>query len=152
MTNRKTYIIPSTLITLTTLSALLLSSPNTKAEGSASVNLSVTVPSACSLTITEGSNLSTTIIPGNSGTIGTGHLRSVLKTLLRTIGTIYSSIIVALSIHQPPTAIATTVGLYDVYLSRFSWCLPCSRNGNKVSRAPISTPTIQLMLIYKYGK
>jgi hypothetical protein len=74
--NATPTIIMGVLTGLTVLSGAILSSPNTNAEGSAGVNLSVTIPSACSLTITQDT-LSTTIIPGNNGTIGTSTIQSI---------------------------------------------------------------------------
>ena len=64
------------LTVLTFLSAILLTSPHTSADSSASVNLSVTVESNCSLTIVRD-NLSTSITPGNNGTIGTSTITSI---------------------------------------------------------------------------
>ncbi|MBR5389180.1 BspA family leucine-rich repeat surface protein [Candidatus Saccharibacteria bacterium] len=64
------------LFALTFLSGLFLTSPTTSASSSGTVNVSITVPSVCSLSITDD-DLAQTIYPGTDDTIGTSHLKAL---------------------------------------------------------------------------
>ena len=68
----KPLIITSTLFSLTLLSGLVLSSPNTNAN----IDLTVAVPTSCTLTTPSGPNLTASINPGQSGLIGTSTLKA----------------------------------------------------------------------------
>ena len=71
-----TTLFASSLTILTLLSLSVLSSPKASADSSAGVNVSVTVPATCSLTANPDT-LSTTITPGNTGTIGTSTIKAI---------------------------------------------------------------------------
>ncbi|MBR3319011.1 hypothetical protein IKG06_00705 [Candidatus Saccharibacteria bacterium] len=71
-----TTLFASSLTILTLLSLSILSSPKASADSSADVNVSVTVPATCSLTANPDT-LSTTITPGNTGTIGTSTIKAI---------------------------------------------------------------------------
>ncbi|MBR3318923.1 BspA family leucine-rich repeat surface protein [Candidatus Saccharibacteria bacterium] len=67
----------SSLTILTAFSIILLSSSKASADSSSAVDISVTVPASCSLTVSPEDTLSTTITPGNRGFIGTSTITSI---------------------------------------------------------------------------
>ncbi len=64
------------LLSLTLLSGAVLSAPKANADTSATVDLTVDVPTACSLT-PANTNLVSTINPGTNGEIGTANIKAV---------------------------------------------------------------------------
>ena len=68
----KSLILVGSLLSLTLLSGLILSSSTTKAD----TRIRLTVPTACTLSTPSGSNLTTSINPGQSGLIGTTTLKA----------------------------------------------------------------------------
>ena len=64
------------LLSLTVLSGAVLSAPKANADTSATIDLTVNVPAACSLT-PANTSLTKTINPGTSETIGTANLKAV---------------------------------------------------------------------------
>ncbi|MBR5389120.1 BspA family leucine-rich repeat surface protein [Candidatus Saccharibacteria bacterium] len=78
MPNLKTFI--ATSVSLTIISAMLLTSPRVSADTSATSRVSLIVPSVCSLTIGENSgtedDIYNSIYPSTYDTIGTSHLRA----------------------------------------------------------------------------
>ncbi len=76
MSSHKAYIGVSSLLSLTLLSGVILCAPKANADTSATVDLTVNVPAACSLT-PANTNLTKTINPGTSDTIGTSNLKAV---------------------------------------------------------------------------
>ena len=64
------------LLSLTLLSGAVLSAPKANADTSATVDLTVNVPVACSLS-PENAYLENTIYPGTPGTIGTAKIKAV---------------------------------------------------------------------------
>ena len=65
------------LAIITFFSALLLSAPHASASNSSTINVSLKVMAACSLSATTGPDLSTTINAGGDGLIGTTSLKAV---------------------------------------------------------------------------
>ena len=76
MSNHKAYLGAGSLLSLTLLSVAILSAPKANADTSATVDLTVNVPAACSLT-PANTSLTKTINPGTSDTIGTSNLKAV---------------------------------------------------------------------------
>ena len=76
MQNHKITTVGGMLLSLTLLSGAILSAPKANADTSATVDLTVNVPAACSLT-PANTSLTKTINPGTSDTIGTSNLKAV---------------------------------------------------------------------------
>ena len=69
------------LLAITFLSGMVLVSTKASADASGTVNISVTVPSVCSLALVDGANnektISNTITPGTRDTIGTASFKAI---------------------------------------------------------------------------
>ena len=76
MSNHKAYIGVGSLLGLTLLSGAVLSAPKANADTSGTVDITVNVPAACSLT-PANTSLTKTINPGTSAEIGTANLKAV---------------------------------------------------------------------------
>ena len=76
MLSHKITIVGGMLLSLTLLSGAVLSAPKANADTSPTVDLTVNVPVACSLS-PENTYLENTIYPGTPGTIGTAKIKAV---------------------------------------------------------------------------
>ncbi|MBR5389011.1 hypothetical protein IK146_00345, partial [Candidatus Saccharibacteria bacterium] len=76
MSKKKFVIGEGILLSFTLLFVTILTSQRASADSSGTVNVSITVPSTCSLSITDD-NLAQTIYPGTDDTIGTSHLKAL---------------------------------------------------------------------------
>ena len=61
------------LLALTLLSGAVITAPNTRADSSSTVDITVNVPASCSLT-PPNTDLYQTINPGETKEIGTAHM------------------------------------------------------------------------------
>ena len=65
------------LAVFTVLSGLFLTSPKTSAESSGGVDLTLTFPEFCSLTVTPADNHTITLEPTRGGTIGSSNIKAI---------------------------------------------------------------------------